>query len=229
MDSRSSINLNHPPTRQSLRPVPTLDYFHRSSYPPQQIIPPLQSPFTPTSSTSSLDGGSYPQFALPSFNPYYDFNTPCVQPMQISQSPQHYAPQPSRTQSYDSHIVSTQSHGGLQDIRPMPVGGSNNSPSQASPYVQESPPKSNRSQAGAVQSARVVGTQGRRGILPSAVGCPVAAADGSPSGQNPSPPKRNLEGKWPCEFCHKSYLHAKHLKRHGLRRELNIVVQTESN
>ena len=67
---------------------------------------------------------------------------------------------------------------------------------------------------------RVVGSQGRRGILPSAPGgAPVAT-----NGMNGSPkanamPVKDADGKFPCPNCNKTYLHAKHLKRHMLRRE----------
>ncbi|KAI9881730.1 MAG: hypothetical protein M1823_006559 [Watsoniomyces obsoletus] len=64
----------------------------------------------------------------------------------------------------------------------------------------------------------VVGSQGRRGILPSAPGRPPVA----PSALNGSPkggqlPQKDADGKFPCPNCTKTYLHAKHLKRHMLR------------
>ena len=67
---------------------------------------------------------------------------------------------------------------------------------------------------------RVVGSQGRRGILPSAPG----GAPVMPNGMNGSPrpnamPVKDADGKFPCPNCNKTYLHAKHLKRHMLRRE----------
>lgn len=66
----------------------------------------------------------------------------------------------------------------------------------------------------------VVGSQGRRGILPSAPGRPPVM----PNGINGSPkgnaiPVKDADGKFPCPNCTKTYLHAKHLKRHMLRRE----------
>ena len=66
----------------------------------------------------------------------------------------------------------------------------------------------------------VVGSQGRRGILPSAPGRPPVA----PNGLNGSPkggqiPQKDADGKFPCPNCTKTYLHAKHLKRHMLRRK----------
>jgi hypothetical protein len=68
------------------------------------------------------------------------------------------------------------------------------------------------------EPTHVVGQQGRRGILPSAPG------RAAPNGKIPIPAK-NEEGKFPCPHCVKTYLHAKHLKRHMLRRKL---IPTES-
>lgn len=65
------------------------------------------------------------------------------------------------------------------------------------------------------EPTHVVGQQGRRGILPSAAGRPT------PNGKMAIPPK-NEEGKFPCPHCTKTYLHAKHLKRHMLRRKLAL-------
>jgi hypothetical protein len=62
------------------------------------------------------------------------------------------------------------------------------------------------------EPTHVVGQQGRRGILPSAPG--RAAPQ---SGKTPIPQK-DADGKFPCPHCNKTYLHAKHLKRHMLRR-----------
>lgn len=66
----------------------------------------------------------------------------------------------------------------------------------------------------------VVGSQGRRGILPSAPGRPPVSANGlngSPKGGQM--PQKDADGKFPCPNCTKTYLHAKHLKRHMLRRK----------
>lgn len=73
------------------------------------------------------------------------------------------------------------------------------------------------------QPTHVVGSQGRRGILPSAAGKPPAVAGANTSGQKAAPtPPKDAEGKYPCPHCTKNYLHAKHLKRHLLRREYPI-------
>ena len=66
----------------------------------------------------------------------------------------------------------------------------------------------------------VVGSQGRRGILPSAPGRPAAPQAGSGNTKSAVIPVKDADGKFPCPHCTKTYLHAKHLKRHLLRREL---------
>lgn len=67
----------------------------------------------------------------------------------------------------------------------------------------------------------VVGSQGRRGVLPSAPGRPVALPGTAVAGK--SQPQKDAEGKFPCEHCNKTYLHLKHLKRHMLRRKFHIL------
>jgi len=87
---------------------------------------------------------------------------------------------------------------------------------QASPQTQESSES---------RLVPVVGSQGRRGILPSAPGRapPVGSAlDGTARGV--VPPTKNAEGKYPCLYCNKTYLHLKHLKRHHLRRTYATLI-----
>jgi hypothetical protein len=70
------------------------------------------------------------------------------------------------------------------------------------------------------QPKHVVGSQGRRGILPSAPGRPAAVPNGANgSARSTTIPAKNSDGKFPCPNCNKTYLHAKHLKRHMLRRK----------
>ena len=64
----------------------------------------------------------------------------------------------------------------------------------------------------------VVGSQGRRGILPSTMGRVPMTGPESFSRANVNPQK-NHDGKYPCPYCPKTYLHLKHLKRHLLRRK----------
>lgn len=69
--------------------------------------------------------------------------------------------------------------------------------------------------------APVVGSQGRRGILPSAPGRPTIGTlgDGSAARAALNPVNKTADGKFPCSYCNKTYLHLKHLKRHLLRRK----------
>ena len=112
-----------------------------------------------------------------------------------------------------------QAQGRLPELLPMPIGGltqssgtSTNSMysfSSASTNAHHEPPPTH-----------VVGSQGRRGILPSAAGRPPAVSNGGvPNVKTSTLPAKDADGKFPCPHCSKTYLHAKHLKRHLLRRE----------
>ncbi|KAK4458906.1 hypothetical protein QBC42DRAFT_15855 [Cladorrhinum samala] len=102
-------------------------------------------------------------------------------------------------------------------LRPMPASGVMSQTGMASPYGQ-SPlmPQNSMIPEGGDQPTHVVGSQGRRGILPSAPGRPAAPAAGTSQAKNQIPQK-DADGKFPCPHCTKTYLHAKHLKRHLLR------------
>ena len=69
------------------------------------------------------------------------------------------------------------------------------------------------------QPTHVVGSQGRRGVLPSAPGRPPVPAPGAAGMKGGVVAVKDQDGKFPCPHCPKTYLHAKHLKRHMLRRE----------
>jgi hypothetical protein len=99
-----------------------------------------------------------------------------------------------------------------QQLRPMPAQGLQQMPgSMGSPYGQHNM----LSQLEMEPPTHVVGSQGRRGILPSAPGRPAVSATGT--GKNAMIPAKDADGKFPCPHCTKTYLHAKHLKRHLLR------------
>ncbi|KAL9097673.1 MAG: hypothetical protein Q9163_006299 [Psora crenata] len=67
----------------------------------------------------------------------------------------------------------------------------------------------------------VVGSQGKRRILPTAAGYPPESPASNPRTGKDSPAlAKNVNGKYPCPHCYKPYLHAKHLKRHMLRRKM---------
>ncbi|KAI0011277.1 fungal-specific transcription factor domain-containing protein [Xylariaceae sp. FL0662B] len=102
-------------------------------------------------------------------------------------------------------------------LRPMPAGGVMPQTGLPSPYG-GSPmmPHQQSLIQDSDQPTHVVGSQGRRGILPSAPGRP-AAPTGSGASKNTVIPQKDADGKFPCPHCTKTYLHAKHLKRHLLR------------
>jgi hypothetical protein len=104
-------------------------------------------------------------------------------------------------------------------LRPMPAAGVMPQPGMNSPYGQ-SPlmPQPSMMAPEGDQPTHVVGSQGRRGVLPSAPGRPPAPAAGTGNAK-PQIPQKDADGKFPCPHCTKTYLHAKHLKRHLLRRK----------
>lgn len=175
---------------------------------------PRTAPGTPNTPNSANLPPSYPQPSQGSGRGVYS----------MAQNP--YPPHP----SYGSSGMMPQSSGGPQPIapapaggrappilRPMPPGGIVGQPGISSPYG-----ASMMQPAGVLgegeQPTHVVGSQGRRGILPSAPGRPAAPAAGS---KNTVIPVKDADGKFPCPHCTKTYLHAKHLKRHLLRRKFS--------
>ena len=75
------------------------------------------------------------------------------------------------------------------------------------------------------EPAHVVGSQGRRGILPSAPGRPDPPTEDSNEQKGNQTPIKDINGRFPCDYCEKKYLHAKHLKRHLLRREFEYCLR----
>jgi hypothetical protein len=119
--------------------------------------------------------------------------------------------------STSTSMPPSSSAGGLPTIRPMPPGGVGG-PMGSLPTL---PHLGQQSQFMQNEEAptHVVGSQGRRGILPSAPGRPNAPVSGSGQATKNMIPQKDADGKYPCPHCNKTYLHAKHLKRHLLRRE----------
>lgn len=119
--------------------------------------------------------------------------------------PQHpYTPPSSVSQSYPQRIAPA-------PPRDNPLGGAN--------YGQDGRwNDQGLGDASKDQRTHVVGSQGRRGILPSAPGRAAAVANGSNGTTKNTIPPKDADGKFPCPNCNKTYLHAKHLKRHLLRR-----------
>lgn len=114
----------------------------------------------------------------------------------------------------------------VHDIRPMPANiGAYSSPMTPFPPFNPGgalPGQASHQQYVPSQEAEpthVVGPQGRRGVLPSVPGRPQAPAAASALSAKSMIPQKDADGKYPCPQCTKTYLHAKHLKRHLLRRK----------
>ena len=224
--SASSTPPTHPsnyPARHgphTLPPIATSQYgpaLAQDSY--ASRAQPLQ-PTLPTSGPSLLNQPALMPIYAPTATTYFSNNGPVST---YSQSPasQHpyrtsasqYAPQNQQNPPQPSSTHSSR----LPDLRPMPIQTISAENAIAS--------KNGRSLASAkpivddAQPVHVVGSQGRRGILPSAAGRPPAIGENAPNAQKgPAAPAKDADGKFPCEHCPKTYLHAKHLKRHMLRR-----------
>lgn len=143
-----------------------------------------------------------------------------------TQAHQQYPPPPSvlppasSAQSYPQPIAPAPPRDRRPDFNGLPSGAFSYSDGKGwgmtpdvngangSPYAKE-PPRT-----------QVVGSQGRRGILPSVPGRATPVANGvNGTAKSTTIPAKDADGKFPCPHCNKTYLHAKHLKRHLLRRK----------
>ncbi|KAI1412169.1 fungal-specific transcription factor domain-containing protein [Hypoxylon sp. FL1857] len=139
------------------------------------------------------------------------------QPQQGYPTSSSMMPQTSVAASHPQPIAPAPAAARPPVLRPMPAGGvmpqtGLPSPYSGSPMMPHQPSLLQDNE----QPTHVVGSQGRRGILPSAPGRP-AAPTGSGASKNTVIPQKDADGKFPCPHCTKTYLHAKHLKRHLLR------------
>lgn len=178
-----------------------------------------RTPGTPNPPTPSNGMSNYPQ------PPSQGAPRGYPQMMNYPQPPQHgygttssMMPQSSVAQSHPQPIAPAPATR-PPVLRPMPAGGVMPQSGMSSPYGQ-SPlmPQQQSILQDQEQPTHVVGSQGRRGILPSAPGRP-AAPTGAGAAKNTVIPQKDADGKFPCPHCTKTYLHAKHLKRHLLRRK----------
>lgn len=173
----------------------------------------LQSPLMTTPHEQASQPGSYAVYA-PTSGILYN-----GQGASFSQAPQsqqlHQQSRPSSVNGIPQSVyTSAPTQGRLPDLAPMPPRGSGKM------SLPLGTPMNQLDSVEEPQPTHVVGSQGRRGILPSAAGRPAAIAGANTSGQKAAPtPPKDAEGKYPCPHCNKNYLHAKHLKRHLLRRK----------
>lgn len=231
-----SSNVNSYPSSASSTP-----HSLQASLPPH-TLPPLQhsnqamqqqpayasyphtprTPATPNTPTSQSNMGTYPP--PPANNgsrpPSYPMMTNSYQQQPGQQYPTTSAMMQPATQalSHPQPIAPAPSRG-PPILRPMPSAGMQ--PGMQSPYDGQAM-MPNANMMGQEQPTHVVGSQGRRGILPSAPGKPSAPI-GAAATKTPIPQK-DADGKFPCPHCTKTYLHAKHLKRHLLRRKFIKIV-----
>ena len=245
MDAQYNNDPSFPPNhQQSLTPLSYLQsqQFTSNSRPNPHTLPPLQN----QRSALAYPNGLFGQASRP---PQTTFVTTAEA---YSQQPQNYSryqttnavyppslQQYAMTSSYmpnSNHYTSNQgpdsTHSRLPDLLPMPYGVSNHVTTPVAQGFSHAlgTSTSTMGQMGAMSSTHVVGSQGRRGILPSAEGRPAAVTtSGTPTTKSSTMPAKDVDGKFPCPHCNKTYLHAKHLKRHLLRRKASNFMHKSLN
>lgn len=231
LSQRSSAHVSDPPPHGL--PQPTL--------PPSHSLPPLTNHAYATANdhpayaprhasliTSQAEAagqpGTFPVYA-PTSNIYvhqnYGEETASTHAYARLQHAQSSRPPPMVMQT-QPHIQPglTATSRSLPEIAPMPARSDLNA-SSAYPNGQTLPPPEETG-----RPSHVVGAQGRRGILPSAAGRPPAVVGEDLNDQKAAPlPPKDADGKYPCRHCDKTYLHAKHLKRHLLRRKFHLPIE----
>jgi hypothetical protein len=196
-----------------------------------QVLPPILDQAQSNAARHIMYAGGHPQtHAQPSPNvPAPGPNLPNFhqQTSQAGAKAQPYAmsgPPPYPSPHAFSVPQTTQPMSHPQPIAPAPPGGRGAPVLRPMPGVMNQPgvmpPGGTVMQQGPLhegeQPTHVVGSQGRRGILPSA---PGRAPVGQVNSKGQVTPVKDADGKFPCPHCTKTYLHAKHLKRHLLRRK----------
>ncbi|KAI9798765.1 MAG: hypothetical protein M1833_004595 [Piccolia ochrophora] len=114
----------------------------------------------------------------------------------------HIAPQPPLGASYRSHVPN-------HPIAPRPPAPLHPDHEEYYEPLTDFDPRE--------EPTHVVGSQGRRGILPSAPGRAAVISNESSSAKSVMVPTKDADGVFHCPHCTKTYKHAKHLKRHHLR------------
>ncbi|GKT85255.1 hypothetical protein Ct61P_03105 [Colletotrichum tofieldiae] len=209
---------------------------HTNSPLPHQTLPPLQpqtsaamnqmygsNPHTPrTPATPNTPGSQNNMPAYPQQQQQQPGRGGPYQQMgQYPPPPQAYGtqsmlPQTTMASSHPQPIAPAPASGRVPPVlRPMPAGGVMPQPGMNSPYGPGGVMPGGLGDGD--QPTHVVGSQGRRGILPSAPGRPAATPAGAGNTKSTVIPVKDADGKFPCPHCTKTYLHAKHLKRHLLR------------
>jgi hypothetical protein len=160
-----------------------------------------------------------PQFSSPGSSSGYSQAPLLPQPNHQMLHPQSYPPTTTASQGYQPRIAPAPVRNDYASLSTPPFSQSDNRPPLWSST--ETVPSVLADSSREHSRTHVVGSQGRRGILPSAPGRSATAATNGVNGGSKSAavPAKDADGKFPCPNCNKTYLHAKHLKRHLLRRE----------
>ncbi|MCJ1387362.1 hypothetical protein MMC18_000205 [Xylographa bjoerkii] len=222
--------------RQPFPSLPNLQsQFQQTSQASSHTLPPLQPQRAALAYANDLFGqsGRSQQPLIPPQNthfndyasqarPRYPISSAAAYPQNLLQfsNSSSYISQPSQTLSYDHNHNSAGLQSNPHDLRALPSSGIAQSSVLSTNYDTSQPFASSSSgqEQDEVPRTHVVGSQGRRGILPSAAGRPVAVTkEGTSSTKSSIVPTKDADGKFPCPHCNKTYLHAKHLKRHLLR------------
>ena len=216
-----------------------LQQHHNQSLP--QTLPPLQAPgmhlyphphsapHTPrTPNTPNTPGSANTMNSFPQMGPRGGYQmvptTAYQQPPQQYRTTSSMLPQASTAMSHPQPIAPAPMQNRMpQTLRPMPPNGIQHMQSVMSPYGQPNMMSHPSLLDNLEPPTHVVGSQGRRGILPSAPGRPAVTTTGTGSTKNAMIPAKDADGKFPCPHCTKTYLHAKHLKRHLLRRKCSVL------
>lgn len=215
----SQFAMSQPQTLPPLQPqqqstLPNSNYMN-PTYRPTDMSRFMQTS-GPALTPDRFAAASHPQYALhnhmsnPPAPPFLS------QPGQHYQHPQNYAPTTSGPQSYPQPIAPAPPRDRRPDVSlPTSAFGPGDNRQMWNTTENGSGVPGYASD----QTRHVVGSQGRRGILPSAPGREAIVSNGTPpSAKNAAIPPKDENGKFPCQHCNKTYLHAKHLKRHLLRR-----------
>ncbi|KAJ5607946.1 hypothetical protein N7537_004565 [Penicillium hordei] len=236
MDPRShpsrppSTSLPPGSTPMSSTPISSMhmpQYSMQPQYPVSQphTLPPLQPHHPQSPAPHHYMGQPYrPDLSRypPSTHDVYGASQAPMMPHTTAH--QQYPPPPSvlppasSAQSYPQPIAPAPPRDRRPDFNGLPSGAFSYSDGKGwgmtpdvngangSPYAKE-PPRT-----------QVVGSQGRRGILPSVPGRATPVTNGvNGTAKSTTIPAKDADGKFPCPHCNKTYLHAKHLKRHLLR------------
>lgn len=203
--------LQHPQT-QSPVPHAYLSQPYRqdmSRYPPttaNDVYAASSAPMAPHTSVNSLPSASFltHHHAQSQLQPLS-----MLPPASTAQAyPQPIAPAPPRERRVDYGSMSSGAFSNAENRGAIWA----NAEGSSAAFVSKEPSRS-----------QVVGTQGRRGILPSVPGRAVALPNGvNGTAKTTTIPVKDADGKFPCPHCNKTYLHAKHLKRHLLRRKRSL-------